>query len=103
MNDEINNLKKTYEEKINKLNEEIKHIKFQNKELTKELESKDSVIKIMYKDNQKLITQNKINTIKLEQNTKQIQDLNKILQTKETMIKIVQIMAHLKPKIPRHY
>ena len=86
MNDEINNLKKTYEEKINELNEEIKHIKFQNKELTKELESKDSVIKIMYKDNQKLITQNKINTIKLEQNTKQIQDLNKILQTKETMI-----------------
>ena len=86
MTDELNNSKKKYEEKINELNEEIKQIKFLNSELTKELESKDSVIKIMYKDNQKLITQNKLNIIKLEQNTKQIQDLNKILQTKETMI-----------------
>ena len=86
LNDEIKELKEKYEEKINELNNEIKHIKFLNKELTKELESKDSVIKIMYKDNQKIITQNKLNIIKLEQNAKQIQDLNKILQTKETMI-----------------
>ena len=42
--------------------------------------------KIMYKDNQKLITQNKLNQVKLEQSTKRIQDLNKMIQTKETMI-----------------
>ena len=86
MNKEISELKKKNEEKINELNEEIKNLKFQNKELTKELESKDGVIKIMYKDNQNLINQNKLNIIKLEHNSKQIQDLNKILQTKETMI-----------------
>jgi len=40
----------------------------------------------MYKDNQKLLTQNKLNIVKLEQNNKQIIDLNKILQSKETMI-----------------
>ena len=86
MEEEINELKKKQEEKIKELNEEIKLLKFQNKELNKELESKDNVIKIMYKDNQKLITQNKLNLVKLEQNSKQIQDLNKMLQTKETMI-----------------
>ena len=85
-NEELDELKKKYEEKIKELNEEIKHLKFQNKELNKELESKDNVIKIMYKDNQKLITQNKLNQVKFEQSTKRIQDLNKMIQTKETMI-----------------
>ena len=86
LNDEINEIKKKNEDKINELNEEIKKLKFLNKELTKELESKDNVIKIMYKDNQNLINQNKLNIIKLEQNSKHIKDLNKILQTKETLI-----------------
>ena len=83
---EINELKKNYEKNIQALNNEIKNLNFQNKELNKELESKDNVIKIMYKDNQKLITQNKLNLLKQEQDIKQIQDLNKILQTKETML-----------------
>ena len=86
MNNEFNIAKKKYEDKIKELNEEIKNLKFLNQELTKELESKDNVIKIMYKDNQKLLTQNKLNIVKLEQNNKQIIDLNKILQSKETMI-----------------
>ena len=86
MNNEFNNEKKKYEDIIKELNDEIKKIKFQNKELIKELESKDNVIKIMYKDNQKLITQNKLNIVKLDQTNRQIIDLNKMLQTKETMI-----------------
>ena len=83
---EINELKKKYEKNIQELNEEIKNLNYQNKELNKELESKDNVIKIMYKDNQKLITQNKLNILKLDQDSKQIQDLTKIIQTKETML-----------------
>ena len=77
---------KNYESKIKTLSEEIKTLKEKNVELEKELKNKDNIIQLMYKDNEKLTNQNNINTIQIEQNTKQINDLKTILKHKENLI-----------------
>ena len=78
---------KYYENKIKNLTEEINKLKESNKELRKQLDSKERVIELMYKDNEKLINQNKLNNIQIEQNSKQIKDLKTIIQQKESLIK----------------
>ena len=84
-NEKIVNLTKN-EDRIKDLMEEVKVLKEKNNELIQELKKKEEIIKIMYKDNEKLVTQNNLNLIKIEQNTKQIADLNAIIQHKENLI-----------------
>ena len=72
--------------KIKSLLEEIKLLKEKIEELIEELESKENIINLMYKDNEKLIKENKLNLIKIEQCSKQINELKTIIQKKENMI-----------------
>ena len=90
------NLEESYNEKMQEINkhgnkikdflEEIKILKDKNNDLLKELKKKENIIELMYKDNEKLVNQNKLNNIQIEQNSKQINDLNKIIQHKEILI-----------------
>ena len=84
-NEKIQNLSKN-ENEIKDLLEQIKILKEKNNELIEELKKKEEIIEIMYKDNEKLVTQNNLNLIQIEQNTKQINDLNQIIQHKENLI-----------------
>ena len=86
MHDKIQIDDKNYENKIKSLSEEIKSLKEKNSELEKELQAKENVIQIMYKDNEKLSNQNNLNIIQIEQNTKQINDMKIIIQHKENLI-----------------
>ena len=74
------------EGKIKDLLEEIKELKDRNNDLIQELKNKDNIIDLMYKDNEKLVNQNNLKDIQIEQNTKQIADLNQIIQHKENLI-----------------
>ena len=74
------------EVKIKNLTEEIQKLKMINNNLMEELKKKENIIELMYKDNEKLVNQNNLNHIQLEQNTKQISDLNQIIQHKENLI-----------------
>ena len=74
------------ENKINDLMEEIKILKEKNNELQEELKKKDNIIELMYKDNEKLVNENNLKNMQIEQNTRQINDLNQILQHKENLI-----------------
>jgi len=82
MQDKIQTDDKNYESKIKSLSEEIKTLKEKNTELEKELQAKENVIQLMYKDNEKLSNQNNLNNIQIEQNTKQINDMKTIIQHK---------------------
>ena len=86
MQDKIETDDKNYESKIKSLSEEVKTLKEKNNELEKELQAKENVIQLMYKDNEKLANQNNLNTIQIEQNTKQINDMKIIIQHKENLI-----------------
>ena len=89
-------LEESYNEKIEEINKhgtkikdllkEIKILKDKNNELINELKKKENIIELMYKDNEKLVNQNNLNNIQIEQNTKQINDLNQIIQHKEILI-----------------
>ena len=70
------------EVKIQDLLAEIKMLKEKNNELLKELQNKDNIIELMYKDNENLTNQNKIKNFEIEQNLKQIEDLNILIQHK---------------------
>ena len=83
-----NNDKK--EVKIKELLTEIKSLKDKNNELLKELQNKENIIELMYKDNEKLTNQNKLKHIEIEQNSKQIEDLNLLIQHKENLINSLQ-------------
>ena len=72
--------------KIKNLMEDIKKLKKQNNELLEELKKKENIIELMYKDNEKLVNQNNLKHIQIEQNSKQISDLNQIIQHKENLI-----------------
>ena len=74
------------EVKIKNLMEEIKKLKKINNDLIEELKKKENIIELMYKDNEKLVNQNNLKHIQIEQNTKQISDLNQIIQHKENLI-----------------
>ena len=74
------------EVKIQDLLAEIKMLKEKNNELLKELQNKDNIIELMYKDNENLTNQNKIKNFEIEQNLKQIEDLNILIQHKENLI-----------------
>ena len=80
---EINNQKDI---KIKDLMEEIKILKDKNNELIEELQNKENIIELMYKDNEKLSNQNKLNNIEIEQNAKQLENLNVLIQHKENLI-----------------
>ena len=90
------NLEESYNEKIQEINkhgskikdllEQIKILKDKNNELLKELKKKENIIELMYKDNEKLVNQNNLNNIQIEQHSKQINDLNQIIQHKEILI-----------------
>jgi len=86
MEDKIQTGDKNYEIKIKALSEEIKTLKEKNSELEKELQNKENVIQLMYKDNEKLTNQNNLNNIKLMQNEKEINDLKIIIKHKENLI-----------------
>ena len=86
MQDKIQTDDKNYESKIKSLSDEIKSLKEKNTELEKELQAKENVIQLMYKDNEKLANQNNLNNIQIEQNIKQINDMKIIIQHKENLI-----------------
>ena len=86
MEDKIQIGDKNYENKIKALSDEIKTLKEKNAELEKELKSKENVIQLMYKDNEKLTNQNNLNSIKISQNEKEINDLKIIIKHKENLI-----------------
>ena len=86
MQDKIQSDDKNYENKIKGLSDEIKSLKEKNCELEKELQAKENVIQLMYKDNEKLANQNNLNNIQIEQNKKQINDMKIIIQHKENLI-----------------
>ena len=74
------------EVKIKELLTEIKTLKDKNNELLKELQNKENIIELMYKDNEKLTNQNKLKHIEIEQNSRQIEDLNLLIKHKENLI-----------------
>ena len=84
--DKIQNEDKSYENQIKSLNEEIKVLKEKNNELIKDLESKENVIDLMYKDNQKITEENNLNSMQIEQKNKEINDLKAIIQHKDNLI-----------------
>ena len=84
--DKIQNEDKSYENQIKSLNEEIKALKEKNNELIKDLESKENVIDLMYKDNQKITEENNLNNHQIEQKNKEISDLKIIIQHKDNLI-----------------
>ena len=84
--DKIQNEDKSYENQIKALNEEIKTLKEKNNELIKNLESKENVIDLMYKDNQKITEENNLNIHQIEQKNKEINDLKIIIQHKDNLI-----------------
>ena len=84
--DKIQNEDKSYENQIKSLNEEIKTLKEKNNELIKDLESKENIIDLMYKDNQKITEENNLNTHQIEQKNKEINDLKIIIQHKDNLI-----------------
>ena len=86
MEDKIQTGDKNYEAKIKALTDEIKILKEKNTELEKELQSKENVIQLMYKDNEKLTNQNNLNSIQLAQNEKEINELKIIIKHKENLI-----------------
>ena len=86
MQDKIQSDDKNYESKIKSLTDEIKSLKEKNSELEKELQAKENVIQLMYKDNEKLANQNNLNNIQIEQNRKQINEMKIIIQHKENLI-----------------
>ena len=75
------------ENKIKDLLEEIKLLKEKIKELDDELQSKENVIQLMYKDNEKLNQQNNLNNIQMEQNTRKINEMKIMIQYKDNLIK----------------
>lgn len=75
------------ENKIKDLLEEIKLLKEKIKELDDELQNKENVIQLMYKDNEKLNQQNNLNNIKMEQNTRKINEMKIMIQYKDNLIK----------------
>ena len=85
--DKIQNEDKSYENQIKSLNEEINTLKEKNNELIKDLESKENVIDLMYKDNQKITEENNLNSLQIEQKNKEINDLKIIIQHKDNLIK----------------
>ena len=74
------------ENKIKSLMEEIGSLKEKNKEMIKDLQSKESTIELMYKDNQKLTNEINLKQGKLDQSYKQINDLKVIIKHKESII-----------------
>ena len=74
------------ENKIKDLLEEIKLLKEKIKELDDELQNKENVIQLMYKDNEKLNQQNNLNNIKMEQNTRKINEMKIMIQYKDNLI-----------------
>ena len=84
--DKMQNEDKSYENQIKALNEEIKALKEKNNELIKDLESKENVIDLMYKDNQKITEENSLNSLQIEQKNKEINDLKIIIQHKDNLI-----------------
>ena len=110
--DEIKkNLEESYNEKIQEINkhgtkikdllEQIKILKDKNNELLKELKKKENIIELMYKDNEKLVNQNNLNNIQIEQHSKQINDneefikelYNKIIKEEEKDINTMSILS----------
>ena len=86
MENKIQTEDKNYEIKIKALSDEIKTLKEKNAELEKELQAKENVIQLMYKDNEKLTNQSNLNSIKLSQNEKEINELKIIIKHKENLI-----------------
>ena len=84
--------------KIKDLMEEIKKLKDKNNELTKELQKKENIIELMYKDNEKLANQNNLKNIEIEQSTKQIENLNVLIQHKENLINSLKFKGEEKEK-----
>ena len=74
------------ENKIKDLLEEIKLLKEKIKELDDELQNKENVIQMMYKDNEKLSQQNNLNNIQMEQNTRKINEMKIMIQYKDNLI-----------------
>ena len=99
MEDKIQTGDKNYEAKIKALSDEIKTLKEKNAELVKELQTKENVIKLMYKDNEKLTNQNNLNSIKISQNEKEINDLKIIIKHKENLINTLKFKDVEKEKV----
>ena len=74
------------ENKIKDLLEEIKLLKEKIKELDIELQKKENVIQLMYKDNEKLNQQNNLNNIQMEQNTRKINEMKIMIKYKDNLI-----------------
>ena len=74
------------ENKIKNLLEEIKLLKEKIKELDDELQKKENVIQLMYKDNEKLNQQNNLNNIQMKQNTRKINEMKIMIKYKDNLI-----------------
>jgi hypothetical protein len=74
------------ENKIKDLLEEIKLLKEKIKELNDELQKKENVIQLMYKDNEKLNQQNNLNNIQMKQDTRKINEMKIMIQYKDNLI-----------------
>ena len=99
MENKIQTEDKNYEIKIKALSDEIKTLKEKNAELEKELQAKENVIQLMYKDNEKLTNQNNLNSIKISQNEKEINDLKIIIKHKENLINTLKFKDVEKEKV----
>ena len=99
MEDKIQTGDKNYEAKIKTLTDEIKTLKDKIAELEKELQSKENVIQLMYKDNEKLTNQNNLNSLQLVQKEKEINDLKIIIKHKENLINTLKSKEVEKEKV----